>query len=500
MATGLLSGVVPHLRRAALLHEGAGVTDGQLLERYLGSRDETAFEALVRRHGPMVLGVGRRILGNEHDAEDAFQATFLVLARRADGIRPRDRVGNWLYGVAYRTALKAKVLARRRRAREKRAAERPRPAARDEAPWSDLRPLLDGAVNRLPDKYRAAVVLCDLEGKTRKEAARHLGWPEGTVSTRLAKARAMLGRQLSRYGLASAGASLGLPLAAPAAVARVPSTLVISTVKAAKAFAAGQAVAGLVSAPIAALTEGVLKNMLLTKLRIATALLLVAGIAGGGAAGIVYRATAAEASDPKRESQEPAKTDSKERSAKRRPKEVENELQKKLSLPVNLHFADAPLRQVLDDLRTSSGLNIFVSRRTLDSHGLSLDTPVTAKLENVSLRTALNLILNDAGMDYTVRDGIIIVTAPSAKLMQRVYQVADLVVPTREGKRKEDKLIQLITKVIEPESWDSRGGAGTIEFFPLSTSLVVNQTAEVHEQIQQLLKALREFRDDGDKK
>src|SRR5919206_746462 len=122
MAAGQLSGVVRQLRRAALLQDGGGMTDGQLLDRFLRRRDEAAFEALVRRHGPMVLGVCRRVLRHEADAEDAFQATFLVLVRRAAAVNPRARVGNWLYGVAYRTALKAKALNHRRRVKERQAA------------------------------------------------------------------------------------------------------------------------------------------------------------------------------------------------------------------------------------------------------------------------------------------------------------------------------------------------------------------------------------------
>src|SRR5262249_12586006 len=145
--------------------EVAGMADGDLLRRYLLHRDEAVFEALVRRHGPMVMGVCRRVLHNLHDAEDAFQATFLVLVRRASTLRSPGMVGNWLYGVAYRTALEARKTAAKRRAKEAKVVPRtesPRDA------WADLRPVLDQELDRLPDKYRAVIVLCDLEGKTRK--------------------------------------------------------------------------------------------------------------------------------------------------------------------------------------------------------------------------------------------------------------------------------------------------------------------------------------------
>src|SRR5262249_54644234 len=140
--TGPMNDVVRHLRRAALLQDGAGLTDGELLERYLRRRDEAAFEGLVRRHGPMVWGVCRRVLGHEADAEDAFQATFLVLARKAAAVVPRARVGNWLYGVAHNTARKAKAMNARRRARERQAAEQARPGPPEDE-GRDLHGLLD---------------------------------------------------------------------------------------------------------------------------------------------------------------------------------------------------------------------------------------------------------------------------------------------------------------------------------------------------------------------
>src|SRR5260370_31200939 len=181
-----LSPVIDHLRRAALLPDGGEISDGQLLECYVVRRDEAAFAATLRRHGSMVPGPCRRITGNAHDAEDAFQATFLVLVRKAASIWPQERVANWLYGVAYRTALKARSLAARRQRKEKQLTEAVETqAVPHEDIWRDLRPLLDQALSRLPDKYRIPVVLCDLEGKSGKEAAPHLGVPDGTWSRRL---------------------------------------------------------------------------------------------------------------------------------------------------------------------------------------------------------------------------------------------------------------------------------------------------------------------------
>jgi RNA polymerase sigma factor (sigma-70 family) len=203
MASGQLSDVVRHLRRAALRQDGGTMTDGQLLECFLARRDEDAFEALLRRHGPMVLGVCRRVLRNTHDAEDAFQATFLIFVRKATAIRERESVASWLHRAAFRAALEAD--AARRRSRERQVYAMPEPEAVVEPDvWSDMRPLLDQELDQLPDKYREAIVLCDLQGKTRKEAARQLGVPEGTLSGRLTTARRMLANTTALLQLTAA--------------------------------------------------------------------------------------------------------------------------------------------------------------------------------------------------------------------------------------------------------------------------------------------------------
>src|SRR5947207_66570 len=157
MASSQMSEVLQHLGRAVLLREGAGLTDGQLLEDYLSRRDESALAALVWRHGPMVWGVCRRILGSSHDAEDAFQATFLVFVRKAASIASKELLANWLYGVAHQTALKARATAGRRKGRERQVTEMPEPAVTDQDLWRDLQPLLDEELSRLPEKYRSVV-------------------------------------------------------------------------------------------------------------------------------------------------------------------------------------------------------------------------------------------------------------------------------------------------------------------------------------------------------
>lgn len=283
MAASPMSEVVQHLRRTVLLQDGLGLTDEQLLASYLSRRDEAALAALVRRHGSMVWGVCRRILANYHDAEDAFQATFLVLVRKAPVIASPELLANWLYGVAHQTALKARATAAKRRARETQAPEQFEPAISEPDLWWDLQPLLDRELSRLPDRYRIAIVLCDLEGKTRKEAARQLGVPDGTLAARVARGRALLAKRLARHGLAVSGGTLAAVLELNAASASAPSAVTFSTIKAASLFAVGQAGAGMISAPVAALTEGVLKAMSMTKLKIASAFLLALLLVAAGA-------------------------------------------------------------------------------------------------------------------------------------------------------------------------------------------------------------------------
>jgi RNA polymerase sigma factor (sigma-70 family) len=253
-------------------HAGGGQTDAQLLGRFVATRDEAAFASLVRRHGPMVLGVCRRVLGNFHDAEDAFQATFLVLARKAASVFRRDSVSCYLHGVAYHTALRARTAISRRRKRERQVDNMPHPeVAPPEA--QDWLPHLDRELSRLPKNYRSAIVLCHLEGRTRRESALLLNIAEGTLSSRLATGRRMLARRLARCGVSLSGGALAVALSQGAASAQVPMALASSTAKAAALVAAGQMAAA--STPAVVLMKGVMKAMLLTKLRLAVGVVTV---------------------------------------------------------------------------------------------------------------------------------------------------------------------------------------------------------------------------------
>lgn len=280
-ATTLLN----RLRRCLPIQAEDSLGDGPLLTSFVMEGDETAFAALVRRHGGMVLGVCRRVLGHTQDAEDAFQASFLVLARRAAAIRPRDRVGAWLHGVAHRTALKAKTARTRRQLREQRVMSRS--AAVDQDPVdTDLRPVLDEALRQLPEVYRLAIVSCDLEGQSRKDAARRLGWREGTLSGRLARGRRLLADRLRSQGVTLSVAALAGVLSQQVAASAPPAQLSQVTIQAAVRFAAGKATTT-VSASVVALAQEVMSAMLLQKLKSVTTLCLLIVTAFGIAVGLV---------------------------------------------------------------------------------------------------------------------------------------------------------------------------------------------------------------------
>jgi RNA polymerase sigma factor (sigma-70 family) len=294
MARSSFASVLRCSRRAALSAGRVAITDGDLLSRFVNERDEAAFESLLLRHGAMVLGVCRRILRSEADAHDAFQATFLVFLRKAGSIQPRAMVGNWLYGVAQRTSLKARALRRMPVMSWADESLASCDASRDQV-QAELRDLLDRELSHLPDKYRAPVVLCELEGRSIKEAAQTLDCPAGTVASRLARGRDLLARRLTRQGFGVSGVALAALLTNEAASAAVPTRLCFSLIEAAVAVTFdGSLSAGIVSSEVNRLAAGALKTMSTSRLQWAIAVCMSIPLVVTGGSLLLYRASAAE--------------------------------------------------------------------------------------------------------------------------------------------------------------------------------------------------------------
>lgn len=273
------------LRSIGALGEKAGgtISDAQLLKRFVRRRDEAAFELLVWRHGPMVLGVCRRLLADAHDAEDAFQTTFLVLVRKAASVCHGEALGSWLYQVAYRVALRLGAARAKRTASEQPGVEQLAALPAEDADGWEIRRVLDDEINRLPVRQRVAFVLCALEGKTADEAAQILGCPLGTVSSRLTRARARLRSRLVRRGLAPSGIATAVGLGSEALAAALPAVLLDTTVGVALRYAAGGNAAALLPAETLSHVEGVLRAMFVTKLKNAAIVVAALGmlVAGG---------------------------------------------------------------------------------------------------------------------------------------------------------------------------------------------------------------------------
>jgi RNA polymerase sigma factor (sigma-70 family) len=288
--------IMPHLHRLAKPEAAARPDDAELLERWVSARDGAAFEVLLWRHGPMVLQLCRRVLRHEQDAEDAFQATFLLLARKAGAINKREAIGSWLYKVAFRAALAAKAQADRRASHEKPCVDEPADRERDSPAGVELRLLVDEEVSRLPARYRVPVVLHYFEGLSGQEVARQLGCLEATVRTRLARARERLRGRLTRRGVARSTAAIGTVLTENTAQA-LPGRLAKSTIQVVCLSAGGKAVE--VASPAAArLAEGVSRTMLVSKLKQVAVLFLVAGALSAGLGISIREALAGKALPP----------------------------------------------------------------------------------------------------------------------------------------------------------------------------------------------------------
>ncbi len=295
MANGEAAPIVRYLRKIVTDPQADRQSDRQLLQQFLSNQDEAAFAALVRRHGSMVLAVCQSILHHEQDAQDASQATFLVLARKAGSIRDQESVGGWLHGVAYRLSLKARKEAAKRRSHESQLQDQGRAKARsrmDDLTWRELREVLHQELSRLPEKNRLPLILCYLEGKTQEEAARQLGWTAATLKGRLDRGRHLLRTRLTRRGLTLSVPLLAAALSRDAASASSPAWLK-ATAQAAVLFARAESAATL-SSQAAAWAQGALKAMMLGKLKIAATLILGFGVLAAGTGVAVYQLPATE--------------------------------------------------------------------------------------------------------------------------------------------------------------------------------------------------------------
>src|SRR5262245_4695377 len=435
MASTPLRDGIRLLGRAA--GQRAGVSDAELLDRFVRHKDEAAFELLVWRHGAMVLGTCRRLLRDPHETDDAVQATFLVLARRAASVGRRESIGGWLHRVAFRLALLAKTKRAKRDARRRPlddaipGPDAPDPAAAAE--WREVRHLLDHEVNRLPESYRVPFVLCCFEGRSNADAARELGCPVGTVESRLTRARAKLRAALGRRGIALS-AGLLAAVSARDAVAFIPAALVTATTKSA-------VVPGVASAHVAALTEGVIQAMWLTKLKTAAAIVLAAAVLGTGTGVLWNQPAAADPSGPPTKA--PALTDadriadlvkrlggsafadrekaaneleaigtpaldalrkaaqSDEPERKKRAEELVKRIEAKAATArtlaakcVRLTYSDTPLAEAVADFKAKSGYDIALS----DPAGALKDRKVTLDTGDVTFWQAVGKFCDASGL------------------------------------------------------------------------------------------------------
>jgi len=389
MAKHSLNGVLHHVRVLAAVQTDRGLADPVLLKRFIEQNDEAAFTVLIERHGPMVLGVCRRALQHTQDAEDACQATFLVFARKARSIRKRASLGSWLHGIACRIAANLRRQRARRQKREQRRAPPATPA--DVAlQWREVQMILDEELQQLPERHRAPLLLCYWQGKTRDEAAGELGLSTGKLHGLLERGRDLLRERLTQRGLTLSAALCASFATAEAAPAAVSPTLVVSATKAALTIAAGQSLSpNLVSSQVLALTKEVLTGMFLTKLKVATASVLVVGLAAALVAGSL--ATPGLAQNPPAQGKSAdafAKSETDDAFIRRMSKDLRGVDPTPAEVHFFVHNQDAGKRQKLIDL-------FIQERQAKQKHGdadsLARSVALTLRRESVNVRTVIKL-------------------------------------------------------------------------------------------------------------
>ncbi len=499
------------------------VTDGDLLARFLGSRDEEAFTALVARHGGLVLAVCRRALHDVHDVEDAFQAVFLILARDAGKIRKRRSLASWLYGVAFRTAVRAS--ARKQRRREESLGDETVTThdSFDQLTNRHEQQVLDEELHALPDRYRDPLVLYYLVGKTAAQVAAELQLSASAVEGRLRRARRELRLRMARRGI-----SLGLVLAAfqatqRAAEATTLQSLVTATVSSAMEFTLDPTSIGNISQNVTHLVGKEVTVMISsTSIVKASALVAVVVLLGtfAGFAGRGNRAAAenqnprtvvipkgnvqrlneiirqppvlvAQAGDVGVSGNNSARTSTlPATSVYSTTNAAEERIQAALDEPTQMEFIETPLQDVIDFLEDQHEIQIRLDTRALDVVGIGTDSPITSELKGVHLKSALNLILRDLELDYIVRDEVLLVTTKEEAdsfLVTKLYSLRTLL------GHEPEQVAEVIQRTIRPASWatatpmgDKKTGKGVVE--PIADALVITQNQRVHEEIANLFK------------
>jgi RNA polymerase sigma factor (sigma-70 family) len=488
-------------------------TDGQLLKRFVDGNDSEAFSALVCRYSGLVMSLCRRTLGDEHSAEDAFQATFLVLARKASRIRNHASLASWLYAVAYRTARRAQADRHNRREQ----------ALLDEMMDPDdtlgqiasryEQQLLDEELQQLAAKYREPLVLRYLMGKPNREVATELGLPLGVVEGRLKRAKDKLRQRLARRGVSAACAMT--VIAASAAETLAADSLVAVTVNAATAIRAGTAIPEGVSEGAIRLCERELmmkvSTLATTTATVTVVALAIAGFAFAQSDGLGQEAArAAEAirttaaataevnnkiailpADPQEADTDPFAS----------PLTGEKKIEAALQEKGDAVYDEKLLGVVMQEIALQYDINVVIDHRALDDVGLNGEVPITSNLSDLPLQSRLTLMLHPLDLTWTIHEGVLLITTPEESEdmgFTRVYEVSDLIkFQDKDGEEwaHYDTLIELITSTIRPDSWDDVGGAGAIESAPFGNAemLTIYQTYQIHKKVEALLTSLRQF-------
>ena len=486
-------------------------TDHKLLFRFVRRSDESAFEEIVRRHGAMVLGVCRRVLGNGHDAEDAFQATFFVLAKSARRIRKKGALANWLYGVAYRVALKE---AKRKYA----TGEEPlgEVVADEDNPFDQVlrrhdERVVDEELYALADKYRRPLTLHYLAGRTVKDIAGELGLSVSAVEGRLKRAKAQLRRRLVQRGVMFSVLGTVIASTQEAAQAHVSTSLIQQTVQSSVSYAAGKACGSTTSHQLAQLEVSAMASAARTTGTIVAATVFAAcvGIWSVGtfvagqeptSSGNTVTVQAGVQGEEERlttsivtvDNATDQRIDSSDESSVNQYRKFVEATEARLNQEVVDDVIDGPM--TLSDfahyVNQKIAVPVVIDRRALEDIGMDGTTEVVTDAipKGIFVRSALRLAFDQAQLEYVLTDEVLLVTTPEEaenRLDTRVYSTDALSIPTKE-------LVELITTTIASHSWDTVGGPGVIHVLPEDNkALVISQTQRVHEKIADLMGQLR---------